>query len=174
MTDNKNLLPLVQKFFENDLNAAAGILESIPEEEAAGALKSLPVPLAARIVKVLQVSYAAALLKEADDQFMIEMISHLDPQFLASILMRLPQEGRERMSQHISEKLKGQIGELLDYPEGSIGRTMTTDFIALKKNNLAGEAIEKIRLLAKKRYPASYVYVVEEELRLIGVLNMRD
>ena len=174
MTDNTTLLPLVQKFFENDLNAAAGILESIPEEEAAGALKSLPIPLAARVIKVLQISYAATLLKDAEDQFMIEMISHLDPQFLASILMRLPQEARERMSQHISEKLKGQIRELLDYPEGSIGRTMTTDFIALKKKNTAGEAIEKIRLLAKKRYPSSYVYVVDEERRLVGVLNMRD
>ena len=61
-------------------------------------MKSLPIPLAVRVVKVLQVSYAAALLKDADDQLLIEMISHLDPQFLASILMRLPQEARERMS----------------------------------------------------------------------------
>jgi len=174
MTDNITLLPLVQKFFENDLNAAAGILESMPEEEAAGALRSLPIPLAVRVVKVLQVSYAAALLKDVDDQFLIEMTSHLDPHFLASTLMRLPQEARERMSEHISEKLKGQIRELLEYPEGSIGRTMTTDFIALKKHNLAGEAIEKIRSLAKKRYPSSYVYVVDDEIRLIGVLNMRD
>ncbi len=127
-----------------------------------------------QVVKVLQVSYAAALLKDADDEFLIEMTSHLDPQFLASILMRLPQDARERMSKHISEKLKGQIRELMDYPEDSIGRTMTTDFIALKKSNLAEEAIEKIRSLAKKRYPSSYVYVVDEETRLIGVLNMRD
>ena len=174
MTDNTALLPLVQKFIENDLNAAAGILESIPEEEAAGALKSLPIPLAVQVVKVLQVSYAAALLRDADDEFLIEMTSHLDPQFLASILMRLPQDARERMSKHISEKLKGQIRELLDYPEDSIGRTMTMDFIALKKSNLAQEAIEKIRSLAKKRYPSSYVYVVDEDTRLVGVLNMRD
>ena len=121
MTDNTTLLPLVQKFFENDLSAAAGVLESMPEEEAAGALKSLPIPLAARVVKVLQISYAAELLKEADDHMMIEMTSYLDPQFLASIMMLLPQDDRERMSKHISGKLKDQIRELLDYPEGSIG-----------------------------------------------------
>ncbi|MGB5747055.1 MAG: magnesium transporter [Desulfobacterales bacterium] len=174
MTDNTTLLPLVQKFFESDLSAAAGVLESMPEEEAAGALKSLPIPLAARVVKVLQISYAAELLKKADDHMMSEMTSHLDPQFLASIMMLLPQDARERMSEHISGKLKGQIRELLDYPEGSIGRTMTTDFVALKKNNRAEEAIEKIRALAKRKYPSSYVYVVDEENRLIGVLNMRD
>jgi magnesium transporter len=174
MTDNTTLLPLVQKFFEHDLSAAAGVLESMPEEEAAGALKSLPIPLAARVVKVLQISYAAELLKDADEHFMMEMTSHLDSQFLASIMMLLPQNARERMTKHISEKLKGQIRELLEYPEGSIGRTMTTDFVALKKNNRAEEAIEKIRSLAKRKYPSSYVYVVDEENRLIGVLNMRD
>ena len=174
MTDNTILLPLVQKLFENDLSAAAGVLESMPEDEAAGALKSLPITLVARVVKVLQISYAAELLKEADDHMIIELTSHLDPQFLASIMMLLPQDARERMSKHISGKLKDQIRELLDYPEGSIGRTMTTDFVALKKNNRAEEAIEKIRSLAKRKYPSSYVYVVDEENRLIGVLNMRD
>jgi Mg/Co/Ni transporter MgtE len=102
---------------------------------------------------------------------MIELTSHLDPQFLASIMMLLPQDARERMSKHISGKLKDQIRELLDYPEGSIGRTMTTNFVALKGNNRAEEAIEKIRSLAKRKYPSSYVYVVDEENRLIGVLN---
>jgi len=174
MTNNTTLLPLVQKFFEHDLTAAAGALESMPEEKAAGALKALPIPLAARVVKVLQISYAAELLKDAEEHFMIELTSHLDPQFLASIMMLLPLDARERLSKHISGELKDQIRELLDYPEGSIGRTMTTDFVALKKNIRAEEAIEKIRSLAKRKYPSSYVYVVDEENRLIGVLNMRD
>ena len=174
MADNTTLLPFVQQLIEHDINAAAGIIESMPEAEAADALQSLPISLAVKVLKVLQLSYAAMLLKDADDQFLIQMTSHLDPQFLASILMRLPPEARERMSKHISQKLKGQIRELLDYPEESIGRTMTTDFVALKKDSSAEEAIEKIRALAKKRYPSSYVYVVDEETRLVGVLNMRE
>ena len=174
MTDNTTLLPLVEKLIEHDMNAAAGIIESMPEAEAADALQSLPMPLAVKVLKALQLSYAAMLLKDAEDHFLIQMMSHLDPQFLASILMRLPAEARERMSKHLSKKIKGQIGDLLDYPEDSIGRTMTTDFVALKKYNRAEEAIEKIRSLAKKRYPSSYVYVVDEETRLTGVLNMRE
>jgi magnesium transporter len=174
MADNTTLLPLVQKFIEHDINTTAGILENMPEKEATGALQSLPIPLAVRVVKVLQISYAAALLNGADDKFLIQMTSHLDPQILASILMRLPQDARERLSKHISKKIKGQIRELLDYPEESIGRTMTTDFVAFKKDNRAEEAIEKIRILAKRKYPSSYVYVVDEENRLTGVLNMRE
>jgi magnesium transporter len=174
MTDNANLLPVVQKFFEYDLDTAAHILESMTEEEAADVLKTLPMNLSVRVVKVLQISYAATLLKDADDEFLREMTSHLDPQSATSILMRLPQEARERMTRHLSDKIKGQIRELLEYPEGSIGRTMTTDIIALKMESRAQEAIEKIRSLAKRRFPSSYVYVVDDDNRLVGVLNMRD
>jgi magnesium transporter len=174
MPDNTVLLPLVNKFFENDLENAVHILESLAEEEAAQVLKALSIPLAAQVLKVLQINYAAVLLKDAEEAYLIELAPHLDPQFVASILMRLPQESREKMSRHITGKLKGQIRELLDYPEDSVGRTMTTDFIALKKNNSAEEAIEKIRTLAKRRFPSSYVYTVDEENRLVGVLNMRD
>ena len=50
---------------------------------------------------------------------------------------------------------------------------MTTDFITLKKHRRAEEAIEKIRSLAKRGFPSSYVYVVDDDNRLVGVLNMR-
>ena len=174
MPDNSALLPLVKKFFEHDLETTARMLESLDEEEAAEVLKSLPVPLAGSVLKTLQVGYAAALLKDAGDGFLDQISAHLDPQLATSILMHLPRDARERMSRHISAKLKEQINELLEYPEDSIGRKMTIDFIALKKDNRADEAIEKIRALAKKRFPSSYVYVVDDDNRLYGVLNMRD
>jgi Mg/Co/Ni transporter MgtE len=139
---------VVQKFFEYDLDTAAHILESMTEEEAADVLKALPITLSVRVVKVLQISYAATLLKDADDGFLREMTSHLDPQSATSILMRLPQEARERMTRHLSEKIKGQIRELLEYPEGSIGRTMTTDIIALKR-----KARRKRRLKKSVHWP---------------------
>lgn len=174
MSENGSLLPIVHKFFEYDVDVAAHILESMSEEEAAVVLKALPISLSVRVLKLIQVNYAATLLKDADDDFLHEVTAQLDPQTATSILMRLPQEARERVSKHISDKLKGQVRELLEYPEGSIGRSMTTDFVALKKDMLAEEAIDKIRLLAKKRFPSSYVYTVDEDGRLIGVLNMRD
>ena len=174
MVETAALLPLVRNFFDHDLETAVHILEGMPDQEAAEVLRSLPVTLAVRVVKALQISYAALLLKAADDGFLIEITSHLDPQVAASILMHLPQDARERMSNQISEKLKGQIRELLEYPEGSIGRAMTTDFIALKKQTRAEEAIERIRVFAKKQFPSSYVYVVDDDNRLFGVLNMRD
>ncbi len=173
--NNKNIfLPLVEKFIENDPEAASRIFESLPENDVADIFQSLPPALAVRMMRHLQISFGAALLKDVDDQFLREIVSRLDPQFAASILMHLPTDARERMTQHLGGKLKDQIRELLEYPAESVGRIMTTDFLSFDKDLLASEAIEKIRLLAKKRFPLSYAYVTNGENRLIGVLNMRD
>ena len=174
MTYNNSFIPIVQKFFEHDMAAAVQSLESMAEKDAAAVLESLPPPLAVRIIKHLQISFAAALLKDSGDIFLRETLSLLEPHFAASILMHLPQDARGRITEHISGELKTQIREALEYPEDSIGRIMTTDFIKFHKDVLVEKAAEEIRLLAKKRFPQSYTYVVDDDNGLIGVLNMRD
>jgi magnesium transporter len=134
----------------------------------------LPTSLAVRIVKNLQISYAATLLENAEDKLLQEILPQLESQFLISVLMHLPQESRERFRRYLSGKIEGQIRELLEYPEDSVGRIMTPDFLSFNKNMRAQEAINKIRSLAQKRFPMSYTYVVDDENRLIGVLNMHD
>lgn len=174
MSQKNVFLPLVQKILEQDTANAAGIIESMTEEEGAEIVKSLPPLLAVRVIRHLQVSYAAALLKNVDEALLREITAHLEPQVATSILMHLPGDARERMTTHLSDKLKEQIRELLEYPEGSIGRIMTTDFLTFNKDIVAEDAIEKIRSLAKRRFPLSYIYVIDDENHLIGVLNMRD
>jgi magnesium transporter len=102
-------------------------------------------------------------------------VAGIDPQLAASIIMHLAPTEQERMAKFISGKLKTEIGELLSYPEGSVGRIMTTDFLSFNKTVTVQEAIGRIRLLSKqKRIPASYAYVMDDDNRLTGVLNMRD
>jgi len=174
MAERSPLLPLVQKYFERDIAGATHGLEMMAEDEALEVLKALPLHLTVRTIRHLQVSYAAALLKDAEPELFKSIASSLEPQFAATIFMHLPDDARERLLEHIPDKLKSQIREALTYPEDSIGQIMSTDFLSFHKDIAVGEAIEKIRLLAKKRFPASYVYVIDDEEHLLGVMNMRD
>lgn len=174
MTNINSFVPIVQKFFEYDMSAGVQSLESMSEKDAAVVLESLPPSLAVRIIKHLQISFAAALLKDSGDNFLQETLSLLDPHLAASILMHLSQDVRERMTKYITGDLKRQIREVLEYPEGSVGRIMTIDFLKFQKNVSVEEAIQEIRSLAKKRFPQSYAYVVDDNNCLLGVLNMRD
>ncbi len=172
--EQSDLLPLVRRYFEHDLIGAAHSLEMMEEDAALEVLKALPVPLAVRAVKHLQVSYVAALLKDADPDLFRSIASSLEPQFAATVFMHLPDDARERLLEYIPGKLKTQIKEVLTYPEGSIGRIMSTDIVTFHKETSVDGAVERIRLLARKRFPASYVYVIDDQEHLLGVINMRD
>ncbi|MBC2733841.1 MAG: magnesium transporter [Desulfobacteraceae bacterium] len=174
MNDQNAFLTFVQKSFAHDIAGATFLLEGLPEDEAAKIFQALPVDVAERAIRNLQISFAADLLKTADDSFMGALAAKLDPQLAGAILSQLPPEYRQRMKDRFSDKLQEQIREHLDYPEGSVGRIMTANYLAFNQNLKAEDAIEKIRALAKRRYPVSYAYVVDDENCLRGVLNMRD
>lgn len=174
MPETAALLPLVQKFFEKDLAGAARSLETMPEEQVVEVLRALPPAVAAKAVRQLQVTYAAAVLKDAEADLFKEIAEGLDSHHAAAIFMHLPREARERFLQHLPDKLKRDIQEQLTYPEDSVGRMMSTNFLAFRTEATVSDAVQIIRQLAPKRYPASYAYVVDEQDRLKGVLNMRD
>src|SRR5207247_1949056 len=66
------------------------------------------------------------------------------------------------------------VEELLTHPEDSAGGIMTTDFVALPREFTAAQAIDELR--AKKPDPqlTYYLYVVDAEGKLEGVLSLRD
>jgi magnesium transporter len=174
MVEKDALLPIVQKFFEKDIQGAVRTLEMMSEDEAAQVLEALSVPMAVRALQNLQVSYAAALLENADVSLFKEALSAMDPQYAATLFMHLSEDARERLLGHIPKKLRSQVKELLTYPEDSMGRLMTTRFLSFHKNVTVNEAIEKIRNLAKRGFPASYAYIVGDKNHLVGVMNMHD
>lgn len=174
MPEDASLLPFVRSQFERDIAAASRSLETMPEAEAAEVLKALPADLILQVLRHLQVSYAAALLKDADPELFKRIAGDMDPQHAATILMHLPEDVRKLFLVHLPKKLKNQVKDVLTYPEDSVGRLMTTHFICFHQELKAREAIEKIRSLARSRYPASYAYVVDRGDHLVGVINMRD
>jgi len=171
--DSAHLL-LIQRFFADHIEASAQILEDLDQDDASRVLQSLPPETAVRALKNLQISYAAELLKNANEAFLADVAVRLDPQWAAAVLMHLGTEAQARIAAHLPDKLKERVRELLEYPEGSVGRIMSTEFLSFREDLTAQEAIERIRQLSKKKYPLSYAYVVDGGQHLIGVLNMRD
>ena len=160
--------------FERDGAAGARRLENMDEAQVVEVLRLLPPAVAAQAVRQLQVGYAAALLRDAETDLFQEIAKELEPTHAAAIFMRLPAEARERFLQHLPDKLKRDVQDQLTFPEDSVGRMMSTQFLTLREDITVRAAIDRIRAIAQKRFPASYVYVVDLEDHLVGVMNMRD
>jgi len=174
MGDQNIYLPLTIKFFEQDLLSASRTLEGMKVEDAAAVLQTLPTSLVLRVLKNLQIGLSAETIANMEDRFLEKIANLLDPQYLASVFMHLSEKDRARLKVYSSDKTETKIREFLEYPEGSVGRFMTADFLSFIKDTTARDAIGKIRSLSKKRMPQSYTYVVDDDSHLIGVLNMRD
>ena len=67
-----------------------------------------------------------------------------------------------------------ELGGLLAYPEDTAGGMMTTEFVAVPADLTAGETIERLRELEPDAETIYYVYVVDGDGRLVGVLSLRD
>jgi magnesium transporter len=174
MNGNSPLLPYVEKFFDYDPLTATRALETMDEDEAIEILKNLPPSVSIKIFRNLEVNYAAALLKEIPTNTFKEVVENLSPEQGAAIIVNIPQEVRKRLLECLSNKTRQIIQELLIFPVDSAGSIMTTNFIAFHTEIKVKDAIQRIRSLAFQKETSSYVYVIDNENHLVGVLNMRD
>lgn len=175
MNDSPQVLSFLERLIEQDISKAVKILEETPTKEAAAILADMTPQIVGQLIHRFQSSFAAALLEEREPEFIVSILTTMPPNQAASIVVHLSLPTRDRLLPSISAPLAEKIRDLYTYPEGSVGRFMSANYLSFYKHEEVGDVIEKIRALAsKKSIPASYTYVLDDDGILAGVLNMRD
>jgi len=148
---------------ELDLEQKAALLQMLPEDDAVLVFQEMEDFVQADIVPLLSDERARAILKDLASDDAADLVGQLSP------------EDAEAVMQLISEEEEApDFGGLLKYPEDSAGGLMTTEYISLPDDIPVEEAISRLREIAPKAETIYYVYVVNEEGQLIGVLSLRD
>jgi magnesium transporter len=173
MSDNQ-LLPLLRSYIEKAPADSARALEAMSDEEAAESLQALPANLAARVCPHLPAYHVAMLLRSASGDLSKRIASQLDGQRLSHIFQQLDAETRDHVLPHLTDKQRWELNEQLTYPEDSVGRLMTSRYLSFSQDMKVREVVRSLRSSARKGLPNSYVYVLDEAERLVGVLNMYD
>jgi len=168
------LLPLVEKSFALDPSLTARTIEALDIEKAAEVLSALPDDMAARVVRHLNDALAADLLQRLPYPLFHAIIENLDSQQGACIFFHFPDHLRHLFLLQLEGEKKKSIQEILTFPAESAGRLMTKDYLAFPADLRVSEVIAGMRKAVKNRSDDSYVYVVDREKHLIGILGMRD
>ncbi|HEY7451410.1 MAG TPA: magnesium transporter [Candidatus Limnocylindria bacterium] len=137
----------------------AVLLQWLPDEEIPVLLEELPPVEAARILRTLAQPEAAALLEE------------MDPDDAADVLEVLPDTTADEILIRMSPEDAAEIRELAAYAPDTAGGLMTPDFVAVAADASAAQATSAIRQLADEAETANYVYVIDAERHLLGVLS---
>jgi magnesium transporter len=128
---------------------------------------------AAKTLKELPPELLPDILALIDDEKVGRVIVRADPDDAVSFIDSLPEERRERILALLDPERREEVRELISYPEGTVGRIMTTDFLALLPNTSAQGAIDKIRERGELE-AFFYLYVVDEAAKLVGVVPIRN
>jgi magnesium transporter len=140
----------------------AGVLASLDDEQVADAIEEMEPETQVEVLEDLQRDRAADILEE------------MSPDDAADLVADLSETAREEILALMDKQEADEVQELLGYPEESAGGIMTTEYIALLANVTAAQAIDRLRELEPDAETIYYVYVVDRDEKLVGVLSLRD
>ena len=159
---------------EADPHDAADILEELGEEAATDLIANLDPDDAADVLEEMHDDLAADILQELDPEDAADLLEEMPADEAVDIIHRLDPDAQRNLIEKLEPYFTDEVRQLLEYPEDTAGGHMTSSFASLPLGMTAGEAIERIRVLSEELEDLSYVYIVNEDRRLVGVLSFRE
>jgi len=132
------------------------------------------------------VEQKAMLFSELEQEIVLRLIGDMPAEKVAQILERVPNddvadilgnlsgERAKALLDHMTKEDSGEIEELLGYEPETAGGIMVADFIALKEETTAKEAVEALQKEYVDIEMPFYLYVVDDHGRLVGVVSLRQ
>jgi len=102
------------------------------------------------------------------------LLNDLDPDDRTAFFEELPGEIAQRLIQLLSPQERRIATTLLGYPEDSIGRLMTPEFVAIKPHYTVEEALNHIRKFGRDSETLNVVYIVDNQWKLIDDIRIRE
>ncbi len=147
----------------SDLSAreAAAVINQLDDETAADALEHLDAETQRSIIEDLGTERAADIIEE------------MDSDDAADLLAELPEEQQSELLAEMNEYTAEELRELVKYEEDTAGGLMTTDYTWIYPHRTAEQTIQKLREIAPESEFIYYLYVVDKQDHLLGVLTIR-
>lgn len=153
----------------------AEIYQELDEDEAELLYELLDEELAADVLMELDEEERLELLSDMPaEEIAKQVIDHLDTDDAVDIIQQLDEEDRDEILSHIDDvEQAGDIIDLLKYDEDTAGGLMGTEMIVVNENWSMPECIKQMRAQAEDMDEIYYVYVVDNDNKLKGVLPLK-
>jgi magnesium transporter len=152
----------------------AEILNDLQGAERVQLFHSLDTEVAAEVLQEMEEDAQLSLFKGLSDEQASHILEEMAPDEAADLLSELPKDKANVLLSLMEEEEAAEVQELLTHDEDSAGGIMTTEFISIPQYLSAQETIDFLREMAPDAETIYYLYVVDEEERLVGVLSLRD
>jgi len=159
--DNLNISDVALLIEDNEEHATE-IISNLSVHRASSTFKILELGIQKKVIQQLQPLKTAALLNElpADDR--------------TSFLEELTTEAVRELIKLLNPEERKITLSLLGYPEGSVGRLMTPDYIAVQADWTIAEVLEHIREVGQESETIDVIYVINDQGQLVDDVRIKE
>ena len=151
---------------------AARALEALPPRDASRMIEGLSPRLTGPVLERVRPDAAAAILGALGPDQTRALLAPMEARHAAAILHQLEDAAREATLSGLDADRAKRIRALLQYPSDTAGGMMETRITTLRIGSTAAQATATLR--RARRASLFYLYVTDQEGKLVGVVNMRD
>ena len=152
----------------------AEVLKYLSEKEQAIIFRLLPHDLAADTFEYLDFDMQVELLKAIGKTEVASILNEMSPDDRTALFEELPSSASRQLLTLLTADERKIAQTLLGYPEDSVGRLMTPDYIAVKPEWSITETLNHIRENGKDSETLNIIYVIDQKGKLIDDLRIRD
>ncbi|NJD21291.1 MAG: magnesium transporter [Melioribacter sp.] len=152
----------------------ADLLLSLPENEQAIFFRLLPKDLAADVFEYFDVDTQINLIQLLGKEDVASILNEMADDDRTALFEEVPPNVVRQMLAYLSPEQRKISQQLLGYPEHSVGRLMTPDYIAVKENWTVQQTLDYIREHGKDSETLNVVYAIDEKGKLIDDIRIRE
>jgi magnesium transporter len=176
----------LRRLLSEDLEGLKRFLNEQHEADVGEWLEELTDDEREIVFGVMEAERAAEVLGELELDTQADVVTAMDPEKAGDILDEMPSDEAADLLAELTPEEQGEIlsemdvedaadvRELLEYDSDTAGGIMTNDYITLQADMTAEHAIEHLRAVGPDAETIYYVYVVDADERLVGVMSLRD
>jgi magnesium transporter len=150
------------------------LVDSFSVEEVWRFLRTTSIANQAAIFSYFPLEWQLQMVAGSGKEQMAHLIEEMDSDDRAALMRQLPVPVRDNLLRLVDEADRRDVAKLIQYPENTAGGIMTTDYAWLPANITVEEALERLRLQAPDKETINYVYILDEQRKLLGVVSLRD
>ncbi len=149
-------------------------MSRMENDEAAIGFRLLEKDRALTVFEMLDLSRQQEILSSLREPSVRELLEHMEPDDRARLLDEMPAAIAKQLLAGLSPRERKLTSILLGYPESSVGRIMSPEFVHLEESMSAGDALARVRSSGKDVESIYFLPIVDNQLRFVGSVELGD
>jgi magnesium transporter len=158
---------------DQNISDVAELINEYPEHDTL-IISTMAIHRAAMVFKILDVTTQKKVITQLPPSKTAELLNELPPDDRTDFLEELPRNTLRDLIKLLNPEERKVTLSMLGYPEDSVGRIMTPDYVYVYAHNTAAEVLATVRRYAKGSETIDVLYVINEKGEFIDDIRIRD